>query len=186
MATYQLDLEKQALDPRDIGHNYAWTNTYLIDVPLDVDAQVFLLRLIEIEAGILPIDTSIRFACWRRGIGGEVPAGVQFIGRAGDLAAGTEYQPFANTARISGYSARKLVWYKRWRGPLRDIDMSGELLTSDYFELLNTAYVERLRHEIPLVTRSGGLITRWEVNPRITLWQRRDGTERNIRSVLAG
>lgn len=186
MEIYQLDTEKQALDPLSIGHNYAWTNTYLIGVPNDADAQLHLLRLIEIEAGILPIDTSIRYACWRRGIGGEVPAGVQFIGRSGDLPASTSYQPFANTARIAAYSGKKLVWYKRWRGPLRDIDMSGELLTSDYFELLTTSYVERLRHEIPLVTRSSGLITRWEVNPKITLWQRRDGSERNIRSVLAG
>jgi len=186
MAIYQIDLEKQALDPFDIGHNYAWTNAYLIDVPSDEDAQIKLLELIEIEAAVLPVDTNIRFACWRQGIGGPVPADVQFIGRNGDLPSPTAYQPFANTARIVGYSGRKLVWYKRWRGPLRDVDMTGQLLTNDYYELLLGTYVERLRTGIPLVTRSGGLITRMEVNPRITLWQRRDGSRRNIQSVLAG
>lgn len=186
MAVYQIDLEKQALDPADIGHNYAWTNAYLVRCVADEDAQRMMLDLADIEAGILPIDTSIRFACWRRHIGGPVPTDIQFLGISGALPAPTNYQPFTNTARIMGYSGRRLVWYKRWRGPLRDVDMSGELLASDYYALLHSAYIDRLRAEIPLVTRSGQLITNWSVDPRITMWQRRDGSRRNVRSVLAG
>lgn len=185
MAVYQFDLEKQHLAPEG-GHNYAWTNVYLVDCASDGDAEYRLLHLVEIEAGILPIDTSIRFVCWRQGIGGPVPSGIQLIGRHGDLPAGSAYQPFSNTARVTGYSGRRLAWYKRWRGPLRDIDMTGGLLSNDYHALLTTAYVDRLRSEVPLVTRSGERISTWSVDPRIMLWQRRDGSDRNIRSVLAG
>jgi len=183
---YQLDTEKQIYDYYEPGHNYAWTNTYLIDVPSDADAQLWLMRLIGVEAAVLPEDTSIRFACWRRGIGGPVPAGVQFIGQSGLLPSPYVYMPFPCTARISGYSGSRLVWYKRWRGPLRDTDMTGELLTSDYVALLNTAYVAALAGGFPLITRSGARISHWYVDPRVMLWQMRDGTERTRRSVLAG
>lgn len=183
---YQIDLEKQAIDPFNLGHNYAWTNAYLVNCAADEDAQRIMLRLADIEAGILPIDTSIRFGCWRPHVGGPVPADVQVLGIHGVMPAPAAYQPFANTARIVGYSGKRLVWYKRWRGPLRDIDMSGQLLASDYYALLGTAYVDRLRAEVPLVTRSGQLITSWFVDPRVTMWQRRDGSLRNIQSVLAG
>jgi hypothetical protein len=183
---YQVDLEKQAIDPFDPGHNYAWTNTYLIGVVADEDAQRMMLALADIESGVLPIDTSIRFGCWRPRIGGPVPGDVQTLGISGQMPAPAAYQPFANTARVLGYSGRKLVWYKRWRGPLRDVDMSGTMLSSDYYNLLQTSYIDRLRHEIPLVTRSGQLIESWRVDPRVTLWQRRDGSRRNVQSVLAG
>lgn len=186
MTTYQIDLEKQAIDPLDPGHNYAWTNAYLVSCTADEDAQRMMLILADIESGILPIDTNIRFGCWRPHVGGPVPSDVQVLGINGQMPAPAAYQPFANTARIMGYSGRKLVWYKRWRGPLRDVDMSGLMLASDYYDLLHTAYIDRIRTEVPLVTRSGELITQWAVDPRITLWQRRDGSARNVRSVLAG
>lgn len=186
MAVYQIDTEKQALDPSDPGHNYAWTNSYLLNCGGDEDAQVRMLHLIDIESAILPEDTNIRFACWRQGIGGPVPAGVQFIGVSGLLPGTGVYMPFSCTARILGYSGRKLVWYKRWRGPLRDIDMDGELLTSAYLTALGSDYVAELRAGIPLLTRSNELITHWVVDPYVRMWQRRDGTRRNVRSVLAG
>jgi len=186
MAVYQLDTEKQAYDVYSFGHNYAWTNTYLIESPNDLSAQKLLEQLIDIEIATLPEDTNIRFACWRHGIGGPIPAGVQFIGLNGLLPSTGVYMPWANTARILGYSGRKLVWFKRWRGPLRDVDMSGELLSGSYYAALGNDYVYPLRTSLPLVTRSGELLTHWVVDPYVRMWQRRDGTTRNVRSVLAG
>jgi len=182
---YQVDTEKQHL-VTGAGHNYAWTNCYLVECSGDEDAQHCMMTIIDIEANILPIDTSIRFACWRPGIGGPVPAGVQLIGQAGRLAAPTAYRGWFDTVRINGYGGRRLLWYKRWRGPLRDIDATGELLTNTYRTLVTEQYVRPLRHTVPLVTRSGGAVDVWYVDPRVAMWQRRDGTERNIRSVLAG
>lgn len=182
---YQIDLEKQHLAPEG-GHNYAWTNVYLVDVGGPAAAQDALLAIAAIEQAVLPLDTSIRFACWRPGIGGPVPAGVQILGYAGALTPSASYRAFYDTARIVGRHGGRLVWYKRWRGPLRSVDVTGELLTSDYLALLGSAYIEPMLATIPLVTRSGRGISTVSVDPRVAMWQRRDGTERNIRSVLAG
>lgn len=182
---YQVDLEKQHLAPEG-GHNYAWTNVYLVDVGDDAQAQNTMLAIAAIEQAVLPLDTSIRFACWRPGIGGPIPDGVQILGYAGALTPSGSYRAFYDTARIVGRNAGRLVWYKRWRGPLRSIDVTGGLLAGDYVSLLGSAYVEPMLSTIPLVTRSGRSISTVSVDPRVAMWQRRDGTERNIRSVLAG
>lgn len=185
MGVYQIDTEKQHLAPEG-GHNYAWTNVYLVEAFDDSQAQAHMLSIIAIEASVLPIDTSIRFACWRPGVGGPVPAGVQLIGQSGLLSAGTSYRAFYDTTRIVGRSDGRIVWYKRWRGPFRDVDVTGDLLTADYAELLASSYVAALMAEIPLLTRSGRSIDHVIIDPRVAMWQRRDGSERNIRSVLAG
>jgi hypothetical protein len=185
VVTYQIDLEKQHLSPEG-GHNYAWTNCYLVDASSDNEASDLVLALAEIEASIMPIDTSIRFVCWRRGIGGPIPEGVTLLGRSGDLAAPDGYQPITNAARIEGLGDGGVVWYKRWRGPLRVGDATGIMLTADYISLLGTNYIMPLMADIPLVTRSGKLIRSMWVRPTVAMWQRRDGTIRRLRSVLAG
>lgn len=185
MAIYQIDLEKQHLAPEG-GHNYAWTNCYLVDASSAGEANDLLLALVEIEAAIAPIDTSIRFGCWRPGIGGPVPAGVQVIGRSGDLPATSDYLPMPNTARIEGLGEGGIVWYKRWRGPMRTEDASGGMLSASYISLIGTNYIAPMMADIPLITRSGKLIRSMWVVPRVSMWQRRDGTTRRVRSVLAG
>jgi hypothetical protein len=183
---YQIDLEKQHLDYLDIGHNYAWTNVYYVDVAGD-DAAVEAMNLLaDIESGVLPETTNIRFGCWRRGIGGAVPGTVQVLGVNGQLPVTGPERVFGDTALIVAYSGRRRVWYKRWRGPLRAEDVDGLVLSDTYHALLISAYINRLQSETRLVTRSGAGITSWWVFPRIAMWQRRDGSQRNVRSVLAG
>lgn len=185
VAAYQIDLEKQHLAPEG-GHNYAWTNCYLVDAASGDAASDLVLALAEIEASITPVDTSIRFVCWRRGIGGPIPEGVTILGRSGDLSAEDGYMPMTNTARVEGFGDGGVVWYKRWRGPLRVGDATGGLLTGDYISLIGTNYIGPLMADIPLITRSGKLIRSMRVRPTVAMWQRRDGTTRRLRSVLAG
>jgi hypothetical protein len=185
VAVYQIDLEKQHIAPEG-GHNYAWTNTYLVYAASGAEAENLLLALVEIEASIMPVDTNIRFGTWRLGIGGPVPPVDGVIGRSGDLAAPDGYLPMTQSARIEGYGEGGLLWYKRWRGPLRVGDATGDMLTGSYISLLGSSYVVALQEQIPLATRRGKLLWSMRVVPRVAMWQRRDGTTRRIRSVLAG
>lgn len=185
VATYQIDLEKQHLAPEG-GHNYAWSNCYLVNAASLSQAGDIRDALAEIEAAIMPVDTQIRFTTVRSGIGGPIPGDVPVLGRFGDLAAPDGYVPMHNTARIIGLGAGRVIWYKRWRGPLRVGDVSGVLLTGDYQALLMSSYIAPLLSSIPLVTRSGERIRAMHVIPTIAMWQRRDGTTRRLRSVLAG
>jgi hypothetical protein len=185
MPTYQIDTEKQTLAPEG-GHNYAWTNVYLVDCASDADARDCMLTIANIEIAALPTWTSIRFGCWRPGIGGPVPDTVEFIAVSGLLESEPgDFLPLANTTRIIGRAGGRLVWFKRWRGPLRASDVTGGLLTSEYQAIVG-GMVSDLLAAVPLVTRSGLSITSVVVDSRVALWQRRDGTTRNIRSVLAG
>jgi hypothetical protein len=186
MAVYQIDTEKQTFSPHG-GHNYAWTNVYLVDVADDAAAHAAMLTIAGVEIEALPDWTSIRFACWRPGIGGPVPEdNVEILGYAGLLESDPQhFWPLANTARILGWDGGKLVWFKRWRGPFRLDDVSGGLLTAEYRTILE-GMVTDLLAAVPMVTRSGRPISTWAVDSRISLWQVRDGTERERRSVLAG
>ena len=185
MAIWQIDTEKQHFAPEG-GHNYAWTNVYLVNAGSEEEAKAVRDLIMDLEINALPLDTTIRFATVREGLGGPNPFTFEFIGLNGLLEPETGYLPFYETARILGYGGGKLVWYKRWRGPMRvGQDAAGGLLTGTYFTTLNT-FAAALWTDIPLVTRSGVPVDTLVVDPRVASWQRRDGSRRNVQSVLAG
>jgi hypothetical protein len=183
MAIWQLDTEKQAYRV-GYGYSYTWTNSYIVDARDEADATLMVRELAHQEAMVMPNGSAVVWAKVRPGIDGPAPADVIDVGEEGHRGSYHFNMQLLNTARMVGYSGARLVWYKRWRGPLLEEDFTGEVLTDDFRTLLQSSLLTWLIEELHVRTRSGLPITSYYVDPLVWGWQMRDGRNRRRKSVL--
>jgi len=162
---------------------YYWTHSWIYDLdnpPIGITSlqQIYGMHHLGTLSNVRPI----RQQRTRPPYSGTPYFKIEGLGDAGLQAAGESWSIF-NTVRMTFYADGKAVGYKRWRVPLRDIDIVDGVLSPTMFNLFHTTIAPGLL-TARICSRNGLPIDHIEVSPRVHEWQWRHGTKRRNRHVI--
>ena len=184
VAVWSLDNQWMLSDAARNGEPYYWTNVWywLQDDPSTPDPT--LLGDIAYWTTALGSSSALRGEYRVRAVGGAydvVTSDPQYGGWGGG--GGTSWLDWC--VYLGGYDARGgLVSYKRLRWGLTLADLSGNELSPALLQYIRVGISDRLSR-YPLCNLHGELVAVWEADSRLHLWQRRHGSKRVARPVIA-
>jgi hypothetical protein len=183
MLLEQLDIEYRIPIPFDTGFYY-WTHSWIYDLDNPPPFTTSLARIQEVShLGILSNVIDSRMQKTQPPYSGTPYLKFEVPGHPHSLLPVGESWSLFNTIRLSFYSSGVLVGYKRWRVPLRDIDITdGKLSSSIYGHFTGTIATGLLSAKI--CSRAGLPIDQVEVSPLVHQWQWRHGSKRRTRHVI--
>jgi hypothetical protein len=162
---------------------YYWTHTWIYDLdnpPVGITSlqQISVMQ----HNGTLSNVQPIRLQRTTPPYSGVPFSKIVSFGDHGLLAVGESWSIF-NTVRLSFWAGGKFVGYKRWRVPLRDIDIVDGKLSADIYNLFNSTIGPGLL-VAKICSRDGTPIDAVTVSPLVHMWQWRHGTKRRTGHVI--
>lgn len=162
---------------------YYWTHSWIYDLdnpPVGITSlqQIYGMHHLATLSNVQPV----RQQRTQPPYSGTPFFKVTSLGDHGLLAAGESWSIF-NTVRMTFLSGGRAVGYKRWRVPLRDIDIVDGMLSPTMYNLFNTTIGPGLI-TARICSRNGEPIDQVVVSPRVHEWQWRHGTKRRNRHVI--
>lgn len=183
MAIYKVDISKRVAWSMSTTGYYNWTNVYYFNAPTPGD-YVDALDI------IIPADRDLHLNVVDQGVyrvtrlSDNVVVEEDLIYSAHNTHLPGDFLTLTNTLRATGRCADGSLYYKRYRVPLRAVDMASPSELTPSAMTLFGILVKRARIGGYLCSRSGSPVERIDLLPGIFQWQWRDGTKRRSRPVL--
>jgi hypothetical protein len=179
----QYDQEFQIPIPFGSGFYY-WTHTWIYDLDNPPVGDTSLGVIISTShLGMLSNVRDERFQKTQPPYSGTPYAKFVNPGHPHALIPAGEAWSLFDTIRLSFFSSGKWVGYKRWRVPLRDIDITDGKLSSFMLGHFQGTIVPGLLHA-RICSRDGLPIDQIDVSPLVHQWQWRHGSKRRTRHVI--
>lgn len=170
-------------DPNPSGLYY-WTSVYYADLDEFLGYPQVISTFFQIEQFAMLDSTKFVQMNIKNppGRGNIVYTVDNFFGQGG-LTDDTDNYSLIMAARWHFWDDQGRYSWRLNRGPIRGIEMEGNNL-SDYGHFRNEAIINSWRARCTPYNSHGAEITRFEVAPKIAMWQLRHGTKRSRRDPL--
>jgi len=174
---YRFDIQFRAPWPDGPQEFYYWTNIYHASIRDFTDFDLARDYVGSISANMSHYDTRLDRIRVVNLTDGSVVQNSNFSWPANTLLMG-DTAGLCNTVFCRVLIAGRVVSYKRFRSPVRLVDMDGDRLTDSAFSYFDARAQAILTPEARFCTPEGDFYDQVETSPFIHGWQLRHGTRR--------